>query len=122
LFVDALNGAPGVLSARYAGEPANNIANIEKLLRLLGDNDQRKARFRTIIALIIDGKSMQFEGICEGKIIHAPKGEKGFGYDAIFVPDGSDSTFAEMEMEQKNKFSHRKKAVAQLIAFLNRAQ
>lgn len=118
LLVDALNGEPGVKSARYAGDNANNKENIEKLLLNLGDNENRKAHFRTIISLIINGKETQFEGICEGQILTTPIGEKGFGYDAIFIPDGSTKSFAEMETEEKNKYSHRKKAVAKLVAFL----
>jgi XTP/dITP diphosphohydrolase len=119
LFVDSLNGEPGVKSARYAGEPASNKANIEKLLSNLPDNENRKARFRTIISLILNGQEHQFEGVCEGVILQAPAGEKGFGYDAVFMPDGSEKSFAQMEMEEKNIFSHRKKAMAKLIAFLS---
>ena len=119
LFVDALYGEPGVKSARYAGDTATNKENIEKLLVKLNDTANRKAHFRTIISLILDGKEIQFEGICEGKILKTQVGEKGFGYDAIFMPDGSNKSFAEMESEEKNIYSHRKKAVAKLVAFLN---
>ena len=119
LLVDSLNGEPGVKSARYASENANNRDNIEKLLTKLGDNTNRKAHFRTIISLILDGKETQFEGICKGEILKEQIGEKGFGYDAIFIPDGSNKSFAEMETEEKNKYSHRKKAVAKLVAFLS---
>lgn len=119
LFVDALNGEPGVKSARYAGEPVSNKANIEKMLDNLGDDPNRKARFRTIISLIFKGKSYEFEGICEGEITTLQKGDNGFGYDAIFKPDGSIKTFGEMNMSEKSIFSHRKKAVAKLIEFLN---
>lgn len=120
LFVDSLNGEPGVKSARYAGEPASNKANIDKLLFNLDKNENRKARFRTVISLIANGKEFQFEGICEGTILPEPVGEKGFGYDAVFMPDGSEKSFAEMEMEEKNIYSHRKKAVAKLVAFLSK--
>lgn len=119
LFVDALNGEPGVKSARYAGDQATNKENIEKLLANLTGIEKRTARFRTIISLILDDKEQQFEGICEGVIIKDPVGEKGFGYDAVFIPDGSDKSFAQMETEEKNLFSHRKKAVAKLVAFLS---
>jgi len=119
LLVDALNGEPGVKSARYAGDNADNKANIQKLLEKLGNTSNRKAHFRTIISLIQNGKEIQFEGICEGEILKAPVGEKGFGYDAIFVPNGSNKSFAEMETDEKNKYSHRKKAVAKLVTYLN---
>lgn len=119
LFVDALNGEPGVKSARYAGDKANNKDNIEKLLLNLNTIENRAARFRTIISLILNAKEHQFEGICEGYILQTPVGEKGFGYDAVFIPDGSQKSFAEMETEEKNIYSHRKKAVAKLMAFLN---
>jgi len=115
---EALNGEPGVKSARYAGEDKAFNKNIDKLLLKLGNNTNRKARFRTIISLILNGKEFLFEGICEGQISDARKGEKGFGYDPIFMPTGSDKSFAEMSMEEKNKFSHRKKAVDKMIAFL----
>lgn len=118
LFVDALQGEPGVKSARYAGEPSSNIANIEKLLLNLKNQSNRKARFRTILSLITDGHEYVFEGICEGKIIEAQTGKNGFGYDAIFVPEGSNKSFAEMDLKEKSLFSHRKKAVAKLIYFL----
>lgn len=118
LEVEALNGEPGVRSARYAGEVKSDAANMNLLLHNLEGSDNRQARFRTVIALILKGREHLFEGICEGRIIAAPKGSEGFGYDPIFVPDGSESTFAEMGMDEKNKFSHRKKAVAQLVTFL----
>lgn len=119
LFVDALNGQPGVKSARYAGDTASNKENIEKLLANLAGNNNRQARFRTIISLLLDGKEYLFEGICEGHILNKPVGEKGFGYDAIFVPDGANKSFGEMDTEEKNCFSHRKKAVAKLVQFLS---
>jgi XTP/dITP diphosphohydrolase len=119
LEVDALNGEPGVRSARYAGDEANNENNIEKLLYNLDGNSNRNARFRTVVSLIIDNEHFLFEGICEGKIINEIKGNKGFGYDAVFIPNGDVKTFGEMELEEKNKFSHRKKAIYTLIEFLN---
>jgi XTP/dITP diphosphohydrolase len=118
LEVDALNGEPGVKTARYAGDNKSFDANIEKLLSKLADNPNRKARFRTIISLIIDGKETLFEGICEGKIINEKKGSLGFGYDPVFVPGGAAKTFAEMGLEEKNKYSHRTKAAEKLVAFL----
>jgi XTP/dITP diphosphohydrolase len=120
LFVDALHGEPGVKSARYAGEPASNKANIEKLLFNLDGQTNRKARFRTIISLIIKGQEYVFEGICEGEIMQEQTGNNGFGYDAIFVPQGSNKSFGEMDMAEKNLFSHRKKAVSKLIDFLKK--
>ncbi|HQY12133.1 MAG TPA: RdgB/HAM1 family non-canonical purine NTP pyrophosphatase [Ferruginibacter sp.] len=120
LEVVALNGAPGVKSARYAGEGRSFDANIDKLLDNLKHPGNKAARFRTIISLIIDGKEYFFEGICTGKIISEKRGTNGFGYDPVFVPDGSDRTFAEMDLEEKNKFSHRKKAMEKLIVFLNK--
>jgi XTP/dITP diphosphohydrolase len=119
LEVFALNGAPGVHSARYAGESKSFEKNIEKLLKELQFKTDRKAQFRTIICLIKDGKENFFEGICKGEIISAPKGQKGFGYDPVFIPEGSEKTFAEMSMEEKNKYSHRRKAVDKLVTFLN---
>lgn len=120
LFVDALNGAPGVKSARYAGEQATNQDNIQKLLLQLNGIENRTARFRTVISLMQNGTEQQFDGICEGIILPAPIGEKGFGYDALFIPNGSSKSFAQMETEEKNLYSHRKKAVKKLIDFLNR--
>ena len=118
LEVSALGGAPGVRSARFAGEPANHQANIEKLLSHLKDKSDRDARFRTVICLVFEEKEYFFEGICEGRIIDMPLGSKGFGYDPVFIPTGADKTFAEMEMDEKNRFSHRKKAADQLVLFL----
>ena len=118
LEVEALNGAPGVKSARYAGEGRSFEANIEKLLINLATAENKTARFRTVISLLIDGKEYLFEGICTGKIIEEKKGANGFGYDPVFIPDGSSKTFAEMDMSEKNKFSHRKKAMEKLVAFL----
>lgn len=119
LEVVALNGEPGVKSARYAGESRSFDDNIEKLLTKLLSFDNKTARFRTVISLVLDGKEHLFEGICTGTIITERKGNNGFGYDPVFVPDGSDKTFAEMGMAGKNKFSHRKKAMEKLITFLN---
>lgn len=118
LEVEALNGAPGVRSARYAGEGRSDAANIEKLLGELQGNTARKARFRTVVALIRNNEEHLFEGICTGHISHQPGGNGGFGYDPVFIPDGSEQSFAEMSMEEKNRYSHRKKAIAQLVAFL----
>jgi XTP/dITP diphosphohydrolase len=120
LEVAALNGEPGVKSARYAGDENDNQKNIEKLLHKMSLVNDRAAQFRTVISLIENGIEIQFEGICKGTIIETQKGEKGFGYDSIFIPDGSDKTFAEMEMAEKNIFSHRKKATSKLIDFLNK--
>ena len=119
LEVKALNGEPGVKSARYAGEEKSFDKNIEKLLKKLEGVVNRKAKFRTVISLIIDSKETLFEGICEGTIGYNKRGEGGFGYDPIFLPDGSIHTFAEMKMEEKNQFSHRKKATDKLIAYLS---
>ncbi len=119
LEVDALSGEPGVKSARYAGEEKNFQANIDKLLKNLHPHANRKARFRTVICLILDGDTHLFEGICEGEIIPEQRGEQGFGYDPVFVPEGSDKTFAEMDMTEKNIYSHRRKATDKLIAFLS---
>lgn len=117
LMVASLNGAPGVKSARYAGDH-DFQANIDKLLDNLNGKEDRKARFLTVICLIWKGREYFFEGACEGVITTAKKGEKGFGYDSIFTPDGSNKTFGEMEIGEKNTFSHRKKAVEKLVSFL----
>jgi XTP/dITP diphosphohydrolase len=119
LIVPALNGEPGVKSARYAGEDANAAQNIEKLLHCLVNVLDRKAYFKTVITLMMNGVQHQFTGICNGQIITQQIGNQGFGYDSVFIPDGSNHTFAQMTMEQKNRFSHRKKAMAQLIEFLS---
>lgn len=119
LEVDALNGEPGVRSARYAGETRNFNENIIKLLSELAPHQDKKARFRTVISLILEGKQYLFEGICDGEIINIQRGDNGFGYDPIFIPDGANCTFAEMSMNEKNKYSHRKKAMEKLIYFLN---
>lgn len=119
LEVEALDGEPGVKSARYAGESRSFDANIEKLLTNLAGQNNRKAQFRTVISLIIRGKEYFFEGICKGRITGIKKGNKGFGYDPVFIPEGSTNTFAEMDMQEKNTFSHRNKAVEKLVAFLS---
>jgi XTP/dITP diphosphohydrolase len=119
LEVAALNGEPGVKSARYAGEDKAFDKNIDKLLHKLEGKADTRARFKTVISLIIDGKETLFEGICNGRIIQERRGSKGFGYDPVFIPDGSDKTFGEMEMEEKDRFSHRAKATQKLVTFLN---
>jgi len=118
LEVEALNGAPGVYSARYAGEGHDSEANMSKLLKKMSNNDNRKARFRTVIALIQQGDVHKFEGIVNGQIIRERRGGEGFGYDPIFQPDGYDKTFAELGLDIKNTISHRARAVAKLCAFL----
>lgn len=118
LEVEALNGEPGVKSARYAGEDKAFDKNIDKLLHKLGDNPDRRARFRTVISLIWDGQEYQFEGICEGAITRERKGSGGFGYDPVFVPAGSNLTFGEMTLEEKGRMSHRRKAADKLVSFL----
>lgn len=120
LEVEALNGAPGVHSARYAeGTDHDSNANMEKLLRELGNNNNRKARFRTVIALLLNGETHRFEGIVNGRIAFEKHGTEGFGYDPIFVPDGYQHSFAELGMDVKNHISHRARAVARLADFLN---
>ena len=118
LEVDALNGAPGVYSARYAGNGHDSEANMTKLLNELGENNNRRARFRTVIALIQQGQVHEFEGIVNGEIIRERKGVEGFGYDPIFRPDGYDQTFAELGADIKNKISHRARVTAKLAEFL----
>ncbi len=118
LEIDALNGEPGVLSARYAGDQKSAADNIEKVLRLMKDKPGRSARFRTVISLILDGREHQFEGVAEGVILRDKQGGEGFGYDPIFQPEGSGKSFAEMELAEKNRYSHRAKAFKKLITFL----
>lgn len=122
LIIDALNGEPGVYSARYAGEHGNHPANISKVLENLQGIENRSARFKTVISLIWDGNEHLFEGTVEGTIRYQTTGNGGFGYDPIFQPDGYTITFAEMTLEEKNKISHRAKAMEKLIAFLNQFQ
>jgi len=119
LEVVALNGEPGVKSARYAGDHRSFENNIDKLLANLDNSPDRRARFRTVVAVIINGRQTLFEGIAEGQITRIKSGDFGFGYDPVFIPDGADKTFAEMSMEEKNLYSHRKKAIDKLVAFLN---
>ena len=118
LEVYSLNNEPGVLSARYAGEQKNSEDNMNLLLSKLSGKEDRSARFRTVIALHINGEMHTFEGIVEGKIIQEKRGDKGFGYDPIFVPNGYNETFAEMSMDEKNKISHRARAFTEMINFL----
>lgn len=120
LEVEALNNAPGVYSARYAGEEKSSIANMEKLLSELENKVNRRARFRTVIALILDGKKFFFEGKVEGIITDFPQGSAGFGYDPVFRPDRYDKTFAELGLDVKNKISHRAKAIKELALFLKK--
>ncbi|MBR3831165.1 MAG: non-canonical purine NTP diphosphatase [Muribaculaceae bacterium] len=120
LEVVALNNAPGVYSARYAGEPSNSQRNIEKLMYEMRHIENRKARFRTCIALIMDGAEFLFDGCIEGSITDTLRGNNGFGYDPIFVPEGYDVTFAEMSSEVKNNISHRALATQRLVEYLLR--
>jgi XTP/dITP diphosphohydrolase len=118
LEVEALNGAPGVHSARYAGLPSDSIANNNKLIEALKGIENRRARFRTVISLILNGKEFQFEGICNGHISENYAGDAGFGYDPVFIPEGDSRTFAEMTMVEKSDISHRKKAMDEMTRFL----
>jgi XTP/dITP diphosphohydrolase len=118
LEVVTLNGRPGVKSARYAGEEKSFDKNIEKLLGEMKDQPDRNARFRAVISLITDGKETRFEGIINGKISTEKKGNSGFGYDPVFIPEDSEKTFAEMGPAEKNKYSHRRIAVEKMVAFL----
>lgn len=118
ICVNALNGAPGVFSARYAGAPVDDERNLQKLLTDLQGAEDRSAFYKAVICLIWDDETYFFEGICEGNIIEAPRGDGGFGYDPIFVPNGFDQTFAELPLDVKNSISHRGKAVRQMTDFL----
>lgn len=120
LEVSALNGRPGVYSARYAGEGRSAEDNMNKLLDEMKGVRDRSARFKTVIALVMDGKEWLFEGIVEGEILEEKRGEQGFGYDPVFRPKGYDATFAEMDMELKNRISHRGIAVRKLVEHLNK--
>lgn len=120
LEVKALDGAPGVYSARYAGDQKNNEENIDKILQELSDKSDRTARFKTVIALILDGEEHSFEGICEGEILKKRIGEEGFGYDPVFQPIGYSKTFAEMSLKEKSEISHRGRATRKLIEFLSK--
>lgn len=119
LEVDCLNGEPGVYSARYAGEPTNSQHNIEKLLHNLKGKENRNAQFRTVIAVILDNKTYFFEGSISGQIIDTQRGDGGFGYDSIFIPNGYDKTFAELPTEVKNSISHRALAMQKFKEFIN---
>ncbi|WP_340074650.1 non-canonical purine NTP diphosphatase [Leptobacterium sp. I13] len=118
LEVEALGGAPGVHSARYAGANKNSEANIQKLLQELKEDINRKARFKTVIALNLGNEKIMFQGIVNGQIAHEKKGNGGFGYDPVFIPEGHDQTFAELPLTAKNKISHRAQAMHQLIDYL----
>lgn len=118
LEVDALGGAPGVYSARYAGEKATYDDNVNKLLSELEGKKDRSAQFRTVVAYVTEDEEQIFEGICRGEIIQEKKGDKGFGYDPVFMPDGYEETFAELSSTEKNKISHRGIAVRKFIDFL----
>ncbi|WP_320020207.1 non-canonical purine NTP diphosphatase [Labilibaculum manganireducens] len=118
LEIESLNNEPGVYSARYAGEERDAKSNMKKVLENLKGVENRKSRFRTVISLLIDGKEIQFEGIVEGNILEKERGIDGFGYDPIFEPEGYDISFAEMDMTEKNKISHRGLAVRKLVDYL----
>jgi XTP/dITP diphosphohydrolase len=118
LEIDVLGGLPGVHSARFAGESKDFSANVEKALAMMGTAENRNARFRTVIALILDGKEFLFEGVSEGRILNEKRGSEGFGYDPVFVPAGETRTFAEMTLAEKNRISHRARAFEKLREFL----
>ena len=118
LEIDSLNGEPGVYSARYSGVERNSDKNIELVLRKLKNKSNRNSRFKTIISLILDGKSVNFEGVVEGKITEEKRGSNGFGYDPIFQPNGYASTFGEMSLKEKNKISHRSIAINKMVQYL----
>ena len=118
LEIEALNGEPGVYSARYAGEAKDPQANMDKVLAKLENANNRKARFRTVISLVLDGEEKQFEGTVEGEITKEKRGGSGFGYDPIFLPAGYEKTFAEMSLADKNQISHRARAVQKLVEYL----
>lgn len=119
LEVEALGGRPGVYSARYAGEDGNAVANRVLLLKELSGKSNRKAQFRTVLCLIVGQETHSFEGVCKGAITKTERGEGGFGYDSIFIPEGYTSTFAEMTIDEKNKISHRGRALQQFVKFLS---
>jgi XTP/dITP diphosphohydrolase len=118
LEVDALNGAPGVYSARYAGPNCTFEDNVKKMLEEMKGKENRNARFRTVVSLIINGQEHYFEGIVKGRISETRSGNEGFGYDPIFIPEGYSTSFAQMSIEEKNKISHRGRAMAKLVKFL----
>lgn len=118
LEVGALGGEPGARSARYAGEPADDGRNRERLLERMQGVTDRRARFKTVISLMLDGEEHRFTGICEGTVTEEARGGLGFGYDPVFIPEGAERTFAEMPASEKNLYSHRRKATDRLVAFL----
>ncbi|MGB3585373.1 MAG: non-canonical purine NTP diphosphatase [Tunicatimonas sp.] len=118
LEIETLQGEPGVHSAHYAGPQRSSQANMQKVLDKLQNTDDRQAQFRTVIALMLDGKLHTFEGAVAGSIAQQPSGKQGFGYDPIFIPQGYQQSFAEMSLEEKNRISHRSRAVQQLVNFL----
>lgn len=120
LEIEALDGRPGVYSARYAGEEKNSEANMNKVIKELENSANRNAQFKTVVALIINGEEHLFEGVVEGSIIDDKRGAAGFGYDPIFIPNGYSTTFAEMNLDEKNKISHRARATVKLVEFLNK--
>ncbi|MEJ2595226.1 MAG: non-canonical purine NTP diphosphatase [bacterium] len=122
LEIEALGGRPGVYSARYAGEEGNAIKNMNKVLTEMEGAQNRKARFRTVISLILEGNEYTFEGIVNGRIILEPRGSEGFGYDPVFVPEGYTQTFAELSAEEKNNISHRSRAVQKLANYLRKRE
>ena len=122
LEIEAMDGRPGVYSARYAGPGHDHQKNMDKVLKEMEGVDNRNARFKTVISLILEGKETFFEGIVTGKILTEKKGSKGFGYDPIFQPDGYQASFAEMELSEKNKISHRGRAVRKLLDYLRSPQ
>lgn len=122
LEVEALHGAPGVYSARYGGEAHNSEKNMDRLLRELTNEENRAARFRTVICLILEGKTHLFEGEVKGSILRERQGHEGFGYDPLFVPEGHTESFATLGEEQKNQISHRARAVAKLMEFLKQLE
>ncbi|MGK2863458.1 MAG: RdgB/HAM1 family non-canonical purine NTP pyrophosphatase [Chitinophagaceae bacterium] len=122
LEVTALHGEPGVKSARYTGDERSFEKNMDKLLDKLKNTQERTAQFKTVISLILGGSEVKFTGICKGKITREKKGFNGFGYDPIFLPDGSDKTFGEMSIEEKGVYSHRTKATMKLVAFLTNSK
>ncbi|UII24335.1 non-canonical purine NTP diphosphatase [Fulvivirga ligni] len=119
LEVEAINGEPGVLSARYAGNERNNEANMALLLSKLDGQSNRKAQFRTVITFITPSEDIQFEGVVKGEIIKEKAGDRGFGYDPLFIPEGYSETFAQMSMNVKNEISHRARAFNQLVKYLS---
>lgn len=119
LEIEALSGAPGVYSARYAGEGKNSADNIELVLQQMNDEENRSAQFRTVVCLLLNAQPYFFEGVVKGTISKEPAGSSGFGYDPVFIPEGYEMTFAEMNKEQKNTISHRRRAIDKMIAFLH---